>query len=102
MPYLNRLLEVTQIIVVVGWSVVANFGNAGRRGVMNVGGGGVILEWIVVSDIGWLRCSVQTLRCGRANGGSIVRYGRRRKAALEPAPCDFLSIQKISDVFIRR
>src|ERR1700756_5001591 len=89
----RRLLEPAQIILVVGWPIMPDFAQCGRRKVMRIRCRLVVLKWIVVRAIRRLGCSIDTVRlCGaRRRNCWGVSIGRDElccwcKSPLEPGP----------------
>ena len=95
---LQRLVEVGQVVLVVGLIGAPDPGFRGRRQVLRVRGGLVVLERVVVRHV--VRhlgtADVLVLRAADRVAGA-VRPGRR-EPALEPAPGDVLRVEQVTDV----
>src|SRR5258707_11403062 len=70
----------------------------GRRQVMLVGGGRVVLERLVVRDVVRYRGAGNVLVARVADGLAGGRGAGGRKATLEPAPADALVVEQIAHV----
>src|SRR5215470_17138598 len=97
-PLAEGLEEPAQVVLVVGRAAPPDLGHAGRRGVVRVGRGLVVLERVVVravvgnghpADVGVAGAAHRRAARGGAGGG---------EAALEPAPGDALGVEQVTDV----
>src|SRR5215470_8328966 len=97
-PALQGLEEPAQVVLVVGRAAAPDLGDAGRRNVVRVGRGLVVLERVVVravvgdghaADVGVAGAAHRRAARGGAGGG---------EAALEPAPGDALGVEQVTDV----
>src|SRR4029077_19589236 len=97
-PLAEGLEEPAQVVLVVGRSATPDLGDAGRRGVVRVGRGLVVLERVVVravvghgpaADVGVAGAAHRRATRGGAGGG---------EATLEPAPGDALGVEQVTDV----
>src|SRR6185312_1394844 len=93
----QRLVEVRPVVFVVGLVGVADLRRGGRREVVRVRGGRVVLERDVVRRVVRHRGAADVLVRATADRATAVGRGRR-EAALEPAPGDMLCVQQVTDV----
>src|SRR6185437_12379990 len=97
-PVLQRGEEVGQVVLVVGLVGAADGGFRGRRQVLGVGGGLVVLERVVVRGVVGHRGATDVLvrRAADRVPGAVGRGGR--EPALEPAPGDMPRVEQVADV----
>ncbi len=98
-PGLRGQPEVAQVVLMIGLVVMPDHRHGGRRQVVRVGRGLVILEGLVVRDVVRPGPAVEAARVAVCAGGPAVgRAMGRVEAALEPAPSHALAAEQLSYV----
>src|ERR1700720_1106406 len=92
--------EIVQIVLMVGWTVMPDFGDRARAGMQRVYRRGVILKEGVVRDV---VLGGPAIRCGRrarpSAAGGIVRVRERQvEAAHKGTPAYPLCVQQVADI----
>ncbi len=92
------LVEPVQVVLVVGLPVAPDLGQAGRGQVVRVGGGGVVLERVVVRVVVRDGDPADVGVATAADRGAVAGPRCRCEPALEPAPGDAAGVEQVADV----
>src|SRR5712672_4258244 len=103
MPSLQRIEEISDVILMVGLIGLADRRHAARPQVMLICSLREIFEWLVMGNVVSHRrhevVSRQSCMMSAAHCSARRVYTCRRESALKPTPRNALGIQQIADVF---